>query len=394
MRSKNIHVLTKYFHPVAAGIETNILETYSVLATKGWKITIHTIKDDYGKKNAFIDQEEYRGLKIIRYPFKSENFGYWPNIDFISFDGLICLHNFNVYYWRILFYSLWLKITGRKKFGLVLTPHGGFNPIWDIFPKSVALVKRLYTYTLGTLLVNSVVDVIRAVSDWEKREMTNKGINPERIVVITNGLEDEAFQNHDKLASEKIKKTVKDYGKYIIQVGRVYPIKNYETTIRAMSRIPKYINFVIVGPLQQDEKNKHYKSQLEELILKLGLQERVIFAGVIKGVDKFYVLKNAQMMVHMATWESFCNAVHEGLSQGLVCIVANAFALPYLIKDGVNGFLVDTHDDENLSKKINYVLKNSKGILMKEMAQKNVKKSLDESWSSVANKLDKVYLSI
>ena len=44
---KKIHVITKYFYPVAAGIETNILETYSVLVKKGWDVTVHTSKDEY-----------------------------------------------------------------------------------------------------------------------------------------------------------------------------------------------------------------------------------------------------------------------------------------------------------------------------------------------------------
>ena len=37
---KHIDVITKYFVPVVAGIETNILETYSVLVQKGWKVLI------------------------------------------------------------------------------------------------------------------------------------------------------------------------------------------------------------------------------------------------------------------------------------------------------------------------------------------------------------------
>ena len=45
MSDKRLHVITRYFYPVAAGIETNILETYSILASRGWDITIHTSKD-------------------------------------------------------------------------------------------------------------------------------------------------------------------------------------------------------------------------------------------------------------------------------------------------------------------------------------------------------------
>ncbi len=58
------------------------------------------------------------------------------------------------------------------------------------------------------------------------------------------------------------------------------------------------------------------------------------------------------MMVHMAIWESFCNVVHEGMSQGLVCIVADNTALPYLIKNGVHGWCVPTRDEKHYLKRL------------------------------------------
>lgn len=62
MKNKGkIHVITKYFIPVVAGIEVNILETYSVLAKEGWDITIHTSKDTYLQKGHLADTDEVRG---------------------------------------------------------------------------------------------------------------------------------------------------------------------------------------------------------------------------------------------------------------------------------------------------------------------------------------------
>jgi len=165
MKNKHIHVMTKYFYPVAAGIETNILETYSVLQKIGWNVTIHTTTDNYGQKNKLSLKENFRGLNIKRYVFGSENWGYVPDIDLNKFEGLLALHNFNVYYWRIFLQTLWLKITGQKKFKLVVTPHGGFNPEWNIFPTGVRLIKQIYHATLGTMFMNLVVDKVRAVSE-------------------------------------------------------------------------------------------------------------------------------------------------------------------------------------------------------------------------------------
>ena len=97
------------------------------------------------------------------------------------------------------------------------------------------------------------------------------------------------------------------------------------------------------------------------------------------------------MMVHMAIWESFCNVVHEGLSQGLVCIVANNTALPYLIKNNINGYCVETHNDSKVAQKINFVLENKNTDLIKTMVKNNRKYGLENSWASIAGRVDYLY---
>jgi glycosyltransferase involved in cell wall biosynthesis len=96
-------------------------------------------------------------------------------------------------------------------------------------------------------------------------------------------------------------------------------------------------------------------------------------------------------MVHMAIWESFCNVVHEGMSQGKVCIVANNTALPLLIKDWVNGFCVETHDSKMLAQRIEYVLDGSNKVELSKMSKLNMEQSREHRWSSVAAKMDKTY---
>jgi glycosyltransferase involved in cell wall biosynthesis len=380
-----LHAVVKYFYPVAAGIETNMLETYSVLAKRGWDITIHTSKDTLTEKNALPDYEEIRGLKVKRYPFGL--FGFWPEIDWNS-QSLICLHNFNVFpQSQIIVNKIIRKLLGQKSPNIVLIPHGGYTPDWLIFNPLMATAKKIYHKTIGALLINHGVDTIRAVSAWERKEIESYGVKPNLVTVITNGIEDEAYTDVDKLASDAIKKKVNEYGKYIIQIGRIYGIKNYETTIRALVTVPKDIKFVIVGPVG----DVNYLKELQNLIKELNLEGRVCFHGVVRGVDKYYLIKHAQLMVHMARWESFCNAVHEGMSQGIVCIVANNTALPLIVKNGVNGYLTETNDSVGLSKKINSVLETLESKEIKSIRQTNKASSLEESWSNVAIRLDKLY---
>jgi len=384
---KQLHIIVKYFYPVAAGIETNIMETFSHL-THEWDITVHTSKDTLTEKNTLPEKENYRGFTIKRYRYSL--FGYFPHIAWEKAD-VIAMHNFNIVpHLYLLVYTLFLKLIRKKTYTFVLTPHGGFTPEWRIFSKISALLKKTYHYTIGTLLINLSVDKLRAVSEWEKDQIISKGVKKNLVMVIPNGVEDEAYKNIDALAGKQIKQQVASYGKYILQIGRIYKIKNYETTIRALAKIKDDVKYVIAGPVQD---NTNYLNTLKDLINSLGLQNRVVFLGVVRGIDKYYLIKHAQMMVHMALWESFCNVVHEGLSQGLVCIVANNTALPYLIKDGVHGYCIDTMDDKALSEKIQFVLKNKKNKIIKDMEERNKKYGLEYSWKKVSIEVHSYYLS-
>ncbi len=386
---KVVQVIEKYFFPVTAGIEVNMHETYKVLAREGWDVTFHTSKDTLTEKNILPDSEVISGMSVRRYLYGK--FGYFPTLDWDRSD-LICLHNFNVFphFW-VLAYTLFRKLIGKKYYRLVLTPHGGFTPEWSVFPVFARFVKYIYHFTIGTLLINLVVDGVRAVSEWERDQIISKGVDRKKVVVIENGLEDEAFEDLEDKASESIKEKVNSLGRYILQIGRVYPIKNYETVIKSLPNIPADIKYVIAGPV---ELNSHagYMEKLKVLIKELGLQDRVVFIGVIKGVDKYYLIKNAVLMVHMAVWESFCNVVHEGMSQGLVCIVANNTALPYLIKDGINGYLINTFDYKSLAAKINQVLEGMSSENIKAIRENAFKFGRNNTWSDVAHRMGDFYL--
>lgn len=381
---KHIDVITKYFYPVAGGIENNIMQTYVALQnTFGWDVTIHTLRDTYTEKNVLALNETVNGLRVKRYG--SDVFGFSPEINWGATD-VVALHNFDVFFVRYLFHALLLKITGKKKFAFIVTPHGGFSPEWSMFPPISRFVKKIYTHTLGAWLINTVADGVRAVSEWERLEEV-KYISSEKVHLIDNGLEDEAYEDIDALASDQVKKAVQSYGRYIIQVSRVYPIKNIETTIRALAHLPEDMKFVVVGQLQ----DAAYEQKLKNLTAELGLKERVIFTGVVRGIDKYYLMRHAVAMVHMALWESGCNVVREGMSQGIPCVVSNVYGLPGLIKDGVNGFCLPVHDDKKVAEKILWLLDPSNTTSVQEIKETNAIFGKGQSWKDVARRMDILY---
>jgi glycosyltransferase involved in cell wall biosynthesis len=384
---KKIAVITKYAYPVAAGIETNILETYAVLVEMGWDVTLYTSNGTLTEKNIINHDEVVRGVKIKRFPLKT--FFFNLPIPYKEVD-VVALHNFNLIpHFFVMIRTGIAKFFKQKTYTLILTPHGGFNPEWSVFPRLQAYIKIFLHYTMGVFIINRVVDGVRAVSNWEKAEMVKKGLTPDLVEVIDNGIEDQAYGDVEAQASDEIKQKVAALGTYIIQVGRIYPIKNYETTIQALPLIPSHIKFVIVGPVADN----NYQKQLMQQAADLGVADRLVFFGVVRGSDKYYLIKKARMMVHMALWESFCNVVHEGLSQGLICLVADNTALPFLVKDGVNGFCLPTKDYKQLAEKISYVDAHMNDKEFIDMKARNREYGLENSWRKVAARMDEFYIA-
>ncbi len=396
MKQKRIDIIVKYFFPVTAGIEVNIAETYSRLVKKGWKVVLHTSRDTYLEKDVLKHEELIKGILIKRYSFKW--YGFIPNIPYRSTD-LVALHNFDIFPHAHLLAKVALdKFMGKKNYALALTPHGGFNPEWSLFSFSQKFIKKAYQTYIGRPLINYSVDAIRAVSEWEREALVQSGIHADKVLTISNGLEDEAFINSDRKASNNIKRLTKSYGKYIFGNARIYEIKNQETIIRALPLIPANIKFVNIGTIGStvgnELANDNYLKKLKKLALELNVSDRVIFPGIVSGIDKYYLFKHAQAFVHMAIWESFCNVVHEAISQGQVCVVSNNTALPYLVKDKVNGFLVNTFDHKQLADKINFALdpKNKKEI--KRIRDNNLRNGRENSWRQVSLKMESLYNKI
>lgn len=385
--SKKIHVVTKFFYPVAAGIETNILETYCVLVEKGWDVTIFTTSNSHIQKKLYPPRDQIKGLKVVRL---NDSQYFQGKTIFNNNPDIIALHNFDVLpHLLIMLYTIYLKLRGKKSFAFTVTPHGGFNPEWRVFKPVTALLKYIYHYGLGMILINLSADLVRAVSVWEKEEMIIHGINKDLIQVIPNGIEDEGFRNVEAEASPEIKSKVASWGQYIIQIGRIYPIKNYETVIKALPLIPAEISFVILGPVS----DVTYKQKLEQLAARTGVSERLIFGGVVRGIDKFYVIKHAAAMVHMAIWESFCNVIHEAMSQSIPIIAANNTALPYLIQHMINGLLVSTFDEYQLSQAVTFVLDPENAQAVKQITQRNVIKAQEETWRNTALIMEAQYVA-
>ena len=98
------------------------------------------------------------------------------------------------------------------------------------------------------------------------------------------------------------------------------------------------------------------RSALEDLVRRLGLGNRVKFLGLASDEDlrKAYIRADLFCMPGTAELQSLVTL--EAMSASTPVVLANAMALPHLVRDGENGYLFTPNDSDDLAAKITRVL--------------------------------------
>jgi len=124
--------------------------------------------------------------------------------------------------------------------------------------------------------------------------------------------------------------------KVLLSVGRLEPQKDQATLIEAFSQVSKEVpewDLRIVG-------EGTLRPQLENLVAKLGLIDRVELPGAIKDISSEY--RSAQLFVLPSHYESFGLTTAEALAHGLPVVgFKNCPGTNQLIILGINGDLAD-----------------------------------------------------
>lgn len=89
------------------------------------------------------------------------------------------------------------------------------------------------------------------------------------------------------------------------------------------------------------------------LSARYGLDDVVSFAGFMVGEDKVRAYRSSDVLLFPTYWnEGFPYVVLEAMAAGLPIVTTTHGVMPYLVKDGVNGYLAGPRNPEELARKI------------------------------------------
>ena len=104
------------------------------------------------------------------------------------------------------------------------------------------------------------------------------------------------------------------------------------------------------------EGDEAYLISLKKLIRDKGSQNNIFFMGRTNQIEKEYLKSDLFLMT--SDFEGLPNALMEAMASRLICISTNCKTGPRdLIDNGVNGFLIETENVDELEGSIQKVLK-------------------------------------
>ena len=221
---------------------------------------------------------------------------------------------------------------------------------------------------------------IIAVSEGVKNELIRYYRLPnEDIVVIPNGVDLEEFKpDLEKRRKIREKHGIEENEIVLMFSGYEFKRKGLEYIIRALPDVKEYVKLLVVG---KDNQNPY-----KELASKLGVLDKIIFAGFVPDISEYYAASD--IFVFPTAYEAFSLATLEAVASGLPILATKVNGTEELIKEGYNGFFIK-REPKDIAEKINISVEDEN--LRKQMSRNARKTAEKYSWDEVAKRTLKVY---
>lgn len=184
----------------------------------------------------------------------------------------------------------------------------------------------------------------------------------EKLKVIYPGIETDAFS--PKKTSYDKEVNLKDNA--ILAVARPVPAKGIDRIIDALSLLKNKIDFNLYmggATIEKDKSAEEIETEkrILALIKKYKIEKNVNFIGRISHdtlLPAYY--RAASVFILASRYEPFGLTTLEAMACGTPPIISSVAGSKEIIVDGLNGFIVDTHDRKKLAEYISKLLQDKK----------------------------------
>jgi glycosyltransferase involved in cell wall biosynthesis len=179
-------------------------------------------------------------------------------------------------------------------------------------------------------------DHVVAVSDEILRDLTGHGVPPQNVSLINNGIS-VPRASADARAKVRLEMGATAETRVIVQIGRLAHSKRNELLVEAVADLPPPLcpHVWLVG-------EGDCKPMLMQRTHQYGLRDRVHFLGYRTDIPE--VMAAADMLVVTSDKEGLPITVLEAMAMHCPVISTSVGAIPNVLKDGSDGWLVPAGD--------------------------------------------------
>lgn len=250
-----------------------------------------------------------------------------------------------------------LELLGTRSFlqpaSLFLSP-GYAPPVWwngpivftihDLIHLDVADESSRFKILYYDRVVRPAVHRARrvlTVSEYSRHRLLEwSGVSPEQVVVVGNGV-DPAFSPHGPVHRPGFP--------YVLYMRNTKPHKNVPKLLEAFAQL-QYPELRLMLSGKPDDDTRH-------LALRLGILDRVVFAGRIPEEELPAYYRGATVVTMPSLYEGFGLPALEGMASGIPVVVSETTSLPEVV--GEAGVLVDPTSAESIAAGLDQVLGDS-----------------------------------
>jgi glycosyltransferase involved in cell wall biosynthesis len=210
-------------------------------------------------------------------------------------------------------------------------------------------VARRTGYRLSRWLPDGVTAVSHSAS---ASHLHAKMIIADTLRVIPNGVDTSNFRPAP-LGRDALRRQLGVSEEFLwIAAGRLEPVKDYATLLRAMTGLPRQARLVIAGAGAQE-------AELRRLCASLGLEERVRFAGFVAEIAVW--MQAADGFVLSSLWEGLPVSLLEAAACALPAVATDVSGTREVILPGRTGYLVDPQMPAQLARSMLAIMQASDG---------------------------------
>ena len=178
------------------------------------------------------------------------------------------------------------------------------------------------------------MDRVLVLTEWWRSRLADVGVK--RLDIVPNPLS-ESFERVAHQARVEGGSAGSGHPVKILSMARLVHGKGIDLAIQSLLYLPAQYGLTIAG-------SGPWQNELEAMVSSLGLSERVVFLGWVKGESRSALFETHDVFLLPSQNDSFGMGFIEAMAHGLPVVALNRGAIADVVAGGRAGFLIGQPD--------------------------------------------------